>query len=95
MKKGNVRFIIGVILLFTNQPLGWGGMILFNSLALKYHKPFYSYIGFSIYALSWGILFLGVYLAGKEGVIFVKNHWKRIFSTLSKPFKKLFSKKTI
>ena len=88
MEKRKTRFIIGVVLLFTNQPLGWGGMLIFNSLAVKYHKAIYSYIGFGIYAISWAILFLGVYLAGSEGVAFVKKHWAKILSPVINIFKK-------
>lgn len=78
MEKRNKRFWIGIILLVTNQPIGWGGMIISNTLALKYHNIFYTYIGFSIYALSWGMLGIGALLAGPQGKIWIKDAYYKI-----------------
>jgi hypothetical protein len=72
LDERSFKFWIGIVLLVTNQPLGWGGMLIFNSLALRYHSAIYSYIGFGIYALSWGMLGLGFLLAGPEGYQLVK-----------------------
>ena len=74
----NKRFWIGIILLVTNQPIGWGGMIIANALALKHHNIFYTYLGFGIYALSWGMLGLGVLLAGQQGKIWLKEIYQKI-----------------
>jgi len=62
----SLRLIVGTILLITNQPIGWGGMLLFGNLARRTGKKLYYFIGVGIYALSWGMLGLGVYLVGKE-----------------------------
>jgi len=78
MENRSKRFWIGIILLVTNQPLGWGGMIISNALALKSHNIFYTYLGFGIYALSWGMLGLGVLLAGPQGRIWIKEFYQKI-----------------
>ena len=85
LHKRSKRFWIGVILLTTNQPFGWGGMLLFNFLAVKYHSVVYSYLGFGIYGLSWGILALGGILAGPEG--------KKLFKELLRLLKRKIWKK--
>lgn len=89
MDKSKLRFAIGCILLVINQPIGWGGMVFFNSIALKYHNVFYSYIGVGIYGLSWAMLGLGVLLAGPQGIVWSKALFRKLFS----PVIKLISKK--
>lgn len=68
------KFIIGMVLLFTNQIFGWGGIFLFSYLAKKTGKKFYYIIGGAVYAFSWGMLALGVYLAGPEGIRIVRKY---------------------
>ena len=92
MDKNNKRFVLGIVLLFINQPIGWGGMLLFNYLAVKYHKPIFSILGFVIYGITWGMLFLGGYLAGKEGISLVKKFWAKTGNTILSPFKRIFKK---
>jgi hypothetical protein len=82
IKKSKLRFIIGCILLVVNQPIGWGGMVFFNSIALKYHKTIYSYLGFGIYGLSWAMLGLGGFLAGQQGIRWSKSIFKNLFSSI-------------
>jgi len=62
----NLRIIVGTILLVTNQPIGWGGMLLFGNLARRTGKKIYYIMGVVVYGLSWGMLAAGVYLVGKE-----------------------------
>ncbi len=89
MKKSRTKFIIGCILLVINQPIGWGGMVFFNSIAFKYHNSTYSYIGFAIYGLSWAMLGLGVFLAGPQGIAWSKS----VFAKLFAPVLKIIAKK--
>ena len=77
-EKKSKRFWIGIILLVTNQPFGWGGMLISNALALKTHNIFYTYLGFGIYALSWGMLALGALLAGPQGKIWIKKAYNKV-----------------
>jgi len=71
------RFITGMILLVTNQPVGWGGIIYFSYLAKKTGKKIYIALGTVIYAVSWGMLALGAVLAGPEGLAIVKDTTKK------------------
>lgn len=75
--KLNLKFIVGVILLATNQPLGWGAMLLSGAIALKTGKTFFYFIGIGAYALSWVMLGVGLFLAGKEGLPYLKMLLKR------------------
>ena len=73
----SIKFWLGMILLVTNQPLGWGGMFAFNALSINDRNLWYSLLGFGIYALSWGMMGLGVYLAGPEGVRYARSTLQR------------------
>lgn len=73
MGQYSTKFIIGMVLLTTNQVIGWGGAALCAYLAKKTGKKAYLAWGTFIYALSWGMLFLGAYLAGKEGLDLTKK----------------------
>ena len=81
--KFSLRFWIGIILLTTNQPLGWGAMLVCNgnAIAINKHNEFFFYLGIALYALSWGMLGLGALLAGPEGVrysrLLLKKAWGR------------------
>lgn len=66
------RFIIGMILLLSNQPLGWGGMLLCMYLAKRTGKKWLYVAGTAVYGLSWGMLALGVYMAGPGGMAFTR-----------------------
>ena len=66
------RFWIGVVLLLVNSPIGWGGMLICNTIALNKHDSFYSVLGVIIYIISWVMLGLGFLLAGPEGIKFYK-----------------------
>jgi|GEM_PF-6056328 len=73
----SLRLIIGIILLTTNQVIGWGGMALGLYLAKKTkHKIFYL-LGVGIYGLSWAMLALGAYLAGPPGLTLAKHFFWR------------------
>ncbi|MFH1368825.1 MAG: hypothetical protein ABII64_06845 [Elusimicrobiota bacterium] len=57
-----------MILLTTNQVVGWGGVAFCAYLAKKTGKKVFIAWGTAVYVLSWGMLLLGAYLAGKEGL---------------------------
>lgn len=79
MAKRSFKFWIGVILLVTNQPIGWGGIAICTALALKTGKKgFYGALAGIIYTLSWGLLFLGGWLAGPEGIQMVKQTFAKL-----------------
>lgn len=70
---------IGLILLVTSSPLAWGGISLCAFLAAITGKKKFLAIGGIIYAISWLQFFLGVCLAGSEGVAKAKNLRTKIF----------------
>jgi len=73
MHDFSVKFTIGMILLATNQAVGWGGIIYFAYLAKKTGKKIYIAAGTVIYIVSWGMLALGMMLAGPEGLALIKK----------------------
>lgn len=76
----SLRFYTGIILLMTNQPIGWGAMAVCNIIAIERRDIFFTYLGFALYALTWGMLGVGVLLAGPEGVrysrLLLKRGWR-------------------
>jgi hypothetical protein len=60
-----IETIIGVILIVTNVPVGWGGALLCGYYGKKTGKKFFYVLSGIIYVLSWGMLSLGVFLCGK------------------------------
>lgn len=72
------RFFIGIILIICSIVYGWVGLFVFNALAVKL-GAYWAVIGWIIYGLSWVTYGLGFILAGREGIAYVKNLWKRIF----------------
>lgn len=81
----SLKFWIGIVLLVTNQPFGWGAMLLCSILAVKTKKKFFYLVGVGIYALSWGMLGLGFLLAGPEGIQYSRNLLRELWTcTLGK-----------
>ncbi|MBW2599182.1 MAG: hypothetical protein JRC60_03600 [Deltaproteobacteria bacterium] len=66
--KFSLRFWIGIVLLTTNQPLGWGAMLVCNTIAINKHNEFFFYLGIALYALSWGMLGLVFSPSAEEGM---------------------------
>ncbi len=67
------RFIVGMILLIINSPLGLGGLACGAFLAKKTCNKFYLKIGSGIYIVSWLMLPAGIWLAGKQGIDIMKG----------------------
>jgi len=85
--KASSRFWIGIVLLTTNQPLGWGAMLACNAIAISKHNEFFSYLGIALYALSWGMLGLGALLAGPEGIRYSRLLLKKTWQCFIRLFK--------
>lgn len=79
--KFSLRFYIGILLLTTNQPLGWAALLICNTLAIAKQSFFFACLGFALYALTWVMMGLGAWLAGPEGVryshLILKRTWRR------------------
>ena len=73
------KFWIGILLLITNQPLGWGAMFIGNTLSINTQNTLFSFLGIGTYALSWGMLGLGVLMAGPEGVKYSRSLFKKLW----------------
>ena len=69
----SLKFWIGIILLITNQPVGWGAMLIGNTLSIKKQDALFSYLGIGAYAFSWGMLGLGLLMAGPEGIKYSRS----------------------
>ena len=62
----SIKIIIGILLLLINVPVGWLGLTYFICYAKQTGKKMYYWVAFLIYAFSWVLLGLGVYLCGKQ-----------------------------
>jgi len=82
----SLKFWIGITLLIINQPLGWGGMLICNALSISKHNALFSFLGIGAYALSWGILGLGLLMAGPEGVKYSRGLLKKLWSFFARHF---------
>jgi hypothetical protein len=79
--KHSLRFKIGVFFLVVNMPFGYGGGALAAAIGVKMGRPAFGVgLGVGIYILSWIMLGLGIWMAGPEGVQFVKDLRKKWFS---------------
>ena len=74
---------IGIILIVISQPFGVVALLVCNAIALHQHNAFFSFLGIGGYALSWGMLGLGLLLAGKEGITYSRDLLKKLLSFLS------------
>ena len=60
------RELWGVTLLVLNFVIGWGGPLICSSLAEAYKLRWLHIVSLAIYGASWGVLFLGAWLAGPK-----------------------------
>jgi hypothetical protein len=82
----SLKFRIGIILLVTNQPFGWGAMLICNAIAIHRHNTLFFFLGIGAYALSWGMLGLGLLLAGPEGIKYSRSLLKKLWSFFARLF---------
>ncbi|MBI2656691.1 hypothetical protein HYX03_03055 [Candidatus Woesearchaeota archaeon] len=64
------KLLAGVILVILSIVLGFYGKGLF---IIKFYEPVYLITGLSIWAFSWVLLFLGVFLVGWETVKMIQQ----------------------
>jgi len=84
--KHSLRFKIGVFFLVFNVPFGYGGGALVTAIAAKMGElALGAFLGVIIYILSWGMMGLGIWMAGPEGVQLVKDLRKKLFGGKNKP----------
>ena len=90
------KFVAGLILVLLSIIVGFYGKGL---LIVKFYKPVYLITGLSIWAFSWILLFLGVFLVGWETVKMiqmrihhhVKNTVKRTYHYTKQLSKKSYN----
>ena len=74
----SLKFWIGIILLITNQPVGWGAMLIGNTISINKQDAFFSYLGIGTYAISWGMLGLGLLMAGPDGIKYSRSLFRKL-----------------
>lgn len=85
-KGRSLKFKIGVFFLLVNVPFGYGGGALAAAIAAKSgHPKLGAALGIGIYLLSWGMLGLGIVMAGPEGVALVKQLKQKWFGKKKAP----------
>src|SRR3989344_1139626 len=90
----DAKLLTGVILVVLSFVLGFYGKLLF---ILKFYEPIYVITGLSIFAFSWIVLFLGVFLVGWETVKMIQVYiQQRIEKTAKETYRitKEFPKKS-
>ena len=76
----SLKFWTGIILLITNQPVGWGAMFIGNTISFNKQDALYSFLGIGTYAFSWGMLGLGLLMAGPEGIKYSRSLIKKLWN---------------
>lgn len=61
----SIEVIIGIILILINVPFGWGGALICGYYGQRTGKKFFYVLSVLVYALSWVMLSVGVFLCGK------------------------------
>jgi hypothetical protein len=84
----SVKFIAGALLLATNQLFGWCGAAICYKVGKQCGNSKYYALGTLLYAVSWGMLFLGLALAGPDGIALIKVYsrsygWTLVLSVLA------------
>ena len=57
-----IDVIVGIILILINVPVGWGGALVCGYYGQKTGKKIFYVLSAIVYALSWVMLSLGVFL---------------------------------
>jgi len=82
----SLRFCIGIVLLIINPAFGWGAIVIFNSLAIIESNEAFYFWGICGYIISWGMLGLGMILAGPQGLQYSRILLKRFWQFLTRVF---------
>ncbi|MCF7837136.1 MAG: hypothetical protein K9N49_00740 [Candidatus Marinimicrobia bacterium] len=87
MERGRLppRFWWGMVLLLTNQPLGWGGLLVCGLLAVRTGRRFYYALGAGIYGFTWLMFGAGVLLAGPAGLAYSRTLLRRCLGGRARP----------
>lgn len=88
----SLRAKIGLLMLFLNVPVGWGGGALCIALAARYKSAVWGIAGPVIYVISWAMIPLGILLCGKPLFAKIKRNkrivtaaWKRLLAIRTRP----------
>ncbi len=73
------RFRAGVACIVLNYILGWPFLLSIESAAAVWESSTLAMTGPVVYVFSWGLLGLGVWLAGPEAVTYVKGRFQRLW----------------
>ena len=84
--KFSLKFWIGIVLLLTNSAFGWGAIVIFNSMAIIESDETFHFWGICGYVISWGMLGLGLILAGPQGLKYSRILLKRFWQFLARVF---------
>jgi len=72
-KKKSFKFRLGLILLVANIPIGQLGLLATGGLYAKSGHAWWLGIGTVIYALTWGMWGLGLFLTGSAGLEYLRK----------------------
>ncbi len=78
--KGKLRFRVGVILIVVNYVL-WAASFVFAALALRGTDFPWLRVAATSFVLSWMLFLVGILLAGREAVRYIRAWAVRIFKT--------------
>lgn len=71
----SIEVIIGIILILINVPFGWGGALICGYYGQKTGKKIFYVFSVLIYALSWVMLSVGVFLCGKPYAKYIIDNY--------------------
>ena len=71
----SIEVIIGIILILINVPFGWGGALVCGYYGQKTGKKFFYVLSVLVYALSWVMLSVGVFLCGKPYAKYIIDNY--------------------
>ena len=66
----------GLVLLEINVPFGWGGAAICEAMAVRSGDHRWAVAGVAVYALSWGMVGLGLLMAGRQVQGNLKRRWR-------------------
>jgi len=78
-RSSRVRFRVGVACIVLNYILGWPFLVSIESAAAVWESSALAMTGPVVYAFSWALLGIGVWLAGPEAITYVKRPFQRLW----------------